>query len=67
MNAPEFEELVNRAISRAVKEGVAEDKLDFIYMIGILERKKQMILDWQRDVERDIQKANAPRIVKPGG
>lgn len=66
MDAPEFENLIARALSRAIKEGVAENKLDFIYMIGILENQKQKMIELNRAFERESLKQSESRIVRSG-
>lgn len=44
MNYIEFNELVARAVSRGMKEGVNEKKMDPLQMIGALEFQKQAII-----------------------
>lgn len=62
MDLMEFNELIARAVSRGLKEGVNEKKMDPMQMIGALEFQKAGIVN---QVLAQSLKAQKPVIVAP--
>lgn len=67
MNAGEFTELLNKAISRGIKEGVQDGKMDFSQMVGALEMQKHGVMNLVQQIAIEQQraqlKAQQPLIV----
>ncbi|MDB6022919.1 MAG: hypothetical protein JWQ04_2776 [Pedosphaera sp.] len=62
MNAVEFNELISRAVSRALKEGVGEGKMDMLQMAGSLDFQKHAVLGV---ILEQTKRAQASGIVIP--
>jgi hypothetical protein len=66
MNAVEFNELISRAVSRALKEGVGEGKMDMLQMAGALDFQKHAILALILDQTKRAQASSGIVIPPPG-
>lgn len=60
MNSTEFNELLARAVSRGLKEGIEEKQMNALEMIGALDYQKTAIVAMVLD---NTKKAAQPRIV----
>lgn len=63
MNAGEFTELLNRAVSRGIKEGINEGKMDFAQMVGALDMQKSGVISFVQDLAKAQHKAQQPTII----
>lgn len=68
MHAIEFNELLNRAISRAIKEGINQNEITWQELIGILEMQKAGVTDLYLTASRQAAMAaarSAPPAIVP--
>ena len=69
MNAAEINTEISKVIGRALNEGIAERKVAFETIIGILEVQKQALFDWRAQMLHNAalqeQQQNAPIILTP--
>ena len=62
MNASEINSEIRKTIDRAIIEGVAQNKVAFETIIGILESHKQALYDWRSQAILAAQQAEALAI-----
>ncbi len=67
MDINELNELIGKACSRAMKEGVQEGKMDMLQIIGLLDRHKTMVMNLSLAMESAAVRRAQSGLIKPNG